>query len=296
MRNFFERFAESPRLLRRPLWRLWHNYLIRKDRSFEVKFLNYGYADLDSRSIHLDLLPEDNSERLSINLYHHTMGDVPVEGKDLLEVGCGRGGGASYIMRYLRPKSYVGLDVSGRVIRQCNKNYRIPGLSFSCGKAESLPFEAGRFDAVINVESSRCYSDVPGFLSEVHRVLKPQGCLFLSDMRTREGNAELMKQLRDASFITLRHENILPNVVKALELDNERRMALILEKTPKLLHKSVEEFSGTIGSERFRLFREGLMEYHWYLLQKGTPTPGNHGETWHGLDRVYASPAAEKAG
>ena len=268
MRNIIERYAEIPRLLRRPLWRLWHNYLNWKDRSFEVKFLNYGYADLDSRSKPMDLSPEDEPERFCINLYHRNFGDVPVEGKDLLEVGCGRGGGASYIMRYLRPRSYIGLDVSKRIISQCNKNYHIPGLSFHCGKAESLPFETARFDAVVNVESSRCYSDMPGFLSEVFRVLKPSGFLFLSDMRTREGNAELREQCLDARFIILRHENILANVVKALEQDNERRMALIFEKTPGFLHKSVEEFSGTVGSVRFRLFREGLMEYHWYLLKK----------------------------
>jgi ubiquinone/menaquinone biosynthesis C-methylase UbiE len=278
MRNLVERYAEIPRLLRRPLWRLWHNYLNWKDRSFEVKFLNYGYADLDSGSKHIGLSPDDEAERFCINLYHRNLGDVQVEGKDLLEVGCGRGGGASYIMRYLRPRSYIGLDVSKRIISQCNRNYQIPGLSFACGKAESLPFETARFDAVVNVESSRCYSDMPGFLSEVHRVLKPSGFLFLSDMRTREGNAELREQCLGARFSILRHENILANVVKALELDNERRVALILEKTPKLLHKSVREFSGTIGSERFRLFREGLMEYHWYLLRKPDQirTPRNH--------------------
>jgi len=183
MRNLFEKYAELPKFLRRPLWRFLHNYLNKMDQQFDIHFMNYGYFDESISQLKLE--PEDEPERYCINLYHQDVSDVEIQGKDILEVGCGRGGGASYISRYFKPKSYIGLDISKKGIKFCNDNYDIPNLSFIQGKAEELPFEDESFDAVVNVESSRCYSDMDGFLSEVHRVLRTGGNLLFSDIRTK---------------------------------------------------------------------------------------------------------------
>lgn len=268
MRNLWESYAELPKFLRRPLWKMWHNYIVSHDKSFDVKFMNYGYVDLNEEAEPLDLSPEDEFERYCINLYHQDVTEVPIKGKEILEVGCGRGGGASYISRYLEPKSYIGLDLSKKAIKFCNDNYNVPNLSFIKGKAEELPFDDNSFDAVVNVESSRCYSDMEGFLNEVYRTLKPGGNLLISDMRSKEGNEIMKKQFTDCGFTIIKEKDILPNVVKALTLDNDRRTSLIKEKTPKFLHKSVQEFSGTIGSRRFQLFEDGTMGYYSYVLEK----------------------------
>ena len=107
-----------------------------------------------------------------------------------------------------------------------------------------------------------------GFLSEVHRVLKPKGHLLFSDMRTEEGNELLKEQFKNAHLKIIKEKNILPNVLKALKKDSERREKLILNKAPKFLHKSASEFSGLIGTERYRLFEDGVMNYYHYTLQK----------------------------
>ncbi len=271
MRNVAEGYAESPKFVRIILWKIWHNFLISRDPEFEIKFMNYGYADLDENSKHLELEKEDDPERYCINLYHQNVvgnDGNDIRGKDLLEVGCGRGGGASYISRYLHPKSYTGLDLSKKAVKFCNDNYDVPGLTFIQGKAEELPFDDCSFDDVVNVESSRCYADMDGFLSEVQRVLKPNGYLLFSDMRTKEGNEILKEQFKNAHLKIIMEKNILPNVIKALKLDNDRRKNLILKKAPKFLHKSANEFSGLIGTERYRLFDDGIMNYYHYVLQK----------------------------
>ncbi|MHA1617976.1 MAG: class I SAM-dependent methyltransferase [Promethearchaeota archaeon] len=263
-----ERYAELPKFLRRPLWRIWHTYLVSRDKNFDIKFMNYGFCGVNGEFNPLNLKPEDEPERYCINLYHHDVYDVDLEGKDLLEIGCGRGGGASYISRYLKTKSFIGLDLSKKAIKFCNTNYDIPGLSFVRGKAEDLPFEDEQFDAVVNVESSRCYADMQGFLNEVHRTLKPGGHLLFSDMRTEEDNLELRNQFSEASFTTISEKDILQNVIQSLELDSDRRIKLAQEKTPKFLHKSCAEFSGVKGSRRFELFADGTMHYYSYILQK----------------------------
>ncbi len=268
MRNLFESYAESPKFIRKTLWKIWHNFLVSRDKEFEIKCMNYGYADTDITLKPLELEEEDEPERYCLRLYHQNVVGNDFEGKDLLEVGCGRGGGASYISRYFHPKSYIGLDLSKKAVKFCNDNYEVPGLTFIRGKAEDLPFEDNSFDDVINVESSRGYSDMDSFLSEVHRVLKPNGHLLFSDMRTKEGNVILKERFKNAKLKIITKKNILPNVLKALQLDNERRKNLIIKKTPKFVHKSANEFSGLIGTERYRLFEDGIMNYYHYTLQK----------------------------
>ena len=56
-------------------------------------FLNYGYADLHSQDNGLELDEGDEIHRLNIQLYHHVATAVPVQGLEVLEVGCGHGEG-----------------------------------------------------------------------------------------------------------------------------------------------------------------------------------------------------------
>ena len=64
-------------------------------------FLNYGYVPLDSDTPTLTLDSQDEADRFSIQLYSHVAGRRDLRGKDVLEIGCGRGGGASFMARYL---------------------------------------------------------------------------------------------------------------------------------------------------------------------------------------------------
>ena len=96
----------------------------------------------------------------------------------MLEVGSGRGGGASYLSRYLRPRSVTGLDLSQKAVDLCNRHRKAPGLAFTRGDAQSMPFADSSFDAVVNIESSHCYPSMGKFLSEVHRVLRRAAAFF----------------------------------------------------------------------------------------------------------------------
>jgi ubiquinone/menaquinone biosynthesis C-methylase UbiE len=116
--------------------------------------MNYGWADLDPEAKELHLNENDEAYRYCIQLYHYITSVIDLRGKDVLEVGCGRGGGASFIMRYLKPNSLVGVDITTNAIRFCNQHYDIKGLSFVLNNAESLQFNDNTFDVVINIESS----------------------------------------------------------------------------------------------------------------------------------------------
>lgn len=261
------RYAELPRFVRKPFWRFWHN-LIQKREGNEgsVTFLNYGYAALNGESATVQLTDEDQHERYPIQLYHRAVRDQDLSNRRVLEVGCGRGGGASYISRTFRPARYVGLDLASKNIDFCNEFHGSDSLSFVTGDAQKLPFEDNSFDAVVNVESSRCYSDIPKFFSEVKRVLTDNGTFLLTDMRWKEDLPILRKQLSAAGFLAHEEENITENVVRALDLDDHRRRSLISEKIPKFLERAFGEFAGVKGSGRYLEFAGGRMQYVSLLL------------------------------
>ena len=59
-----------------------------------------------------------------------------------------RGGGASFISRYLQPCSMTGMDFSQEAVDLCNRHRLAHGLAFVCGDAQSMPFSTSSFDAV----------------------------------------------------------------------------------------------------------------------------------------------------
>ncbi len=268
MSKIISDFRFFPNWMKKLMLRFLHRVLLTRYGFADLKFMNYGYVCLDPESEFLELDESDELERYCLQLYNHTIRDVNLKGKDILEVGSGRGGGASFITRYHEPNSYVGLDLSKKLIRSCNKNYRIPGLSFVYGNAENLPFDDGSFDAIVNIESSRDYCNMNNFLSEVYRVLRPGGFLLLADLRTIEGNELLKSQFKKAGFNILKEENIVKNTLKALDLDYERRNKLVNDRAPRFMKNIGREWSSLKGSNRYEAFTDGSLLYLRYVLKK----------------------------
>lgn len=138
-------------------------------------FLNYGYDGL-AREVAVPPRTERDAElELHMNLYRHVTSMAPLCGKDVLEVGSGRGGGAYFLKHYLGAKEVVGLEYLAQSVALSTSTFGIEGLTFVQGDAEQLPFEPETQDVVVNIESSHCYPDVGRFFREVERVLRRGG-------------------------------------------------------------------------------------------------------------------------
>ena len=105
-------------------------------------FMNYGYAAAPADVGMSPLRSCDERDRLCVQLYLHAIDHSDLRDRDVLEVGSGRGGGASYISRYLQPRSMTGMDFSQQAVDLCNRHRLAPGLAFVCGDAQSMPFPA----------------------------------------------------------------------------------------------------------------------------------------------------------
>lgn len=254
-------------LLRKAVWRLWYPYLTRRLRDKEVLFLNYAFAEEPPSG--LPLKPDDERDRACIQLYHHVATQTDLRGKAVLEVSCGHGGGASWITRSLRPKSYIGIDLNPEGIAFCQRRHHVEGLTFVRGDAQALPFADARFDAVVNVEASHCYPDFARFVAEVARVLRPSGHFLHADFRSA-GDVAAWKAALSAPPLVLRRSRVInPEVLRGLEKNSARSLALVTERLPRLLHGLGRDFAGVPGSRVHEAFRSGAFSYRSFCLKKG---------------------------
>jgi ubiquinone/menaquinone biosynthesis C-methylase UbiE len=247
------------------LFRIWYSYVNKIDKNAEVLFMNYGFHDKNQKII-MDEQNENN--RYSIQLYHHLASAVELENKDIVEVGCGRGGGLSYIARNFSTASAVGVDLNKHAVSFCNRHHKMNGLSFLQGDAQKLGLDNNTCDIVINVESSHRYPNMKAFLYEVFRILRPGGYFLITDFR-HDYNMEGFKKDMETCGLTMIKERIInEEVIAALELDDMRKRILINKLVPKFLHSIALNFAGAIGSDTYNRIISKKYIYFSYVLKK----------------------------
>jgi SAM-dependent methyltransferase len=258
--SFASRTARGKRLL----WRGWYQFLATRYRDPRWTFMNYGYRAPDQPGPPLD--PADEPDRSCIQLYDVVARGAPIAGRDLLEVGCGRGGGAAYVARALGPRRVVAVDLSPRAIALASGRFAQPNLSFQEGDAERLPFPDGAFDVVLNVESSHCYGRFDLFLREVRRVLRPGGHFVYADFRPADEVAGWRAALLAAGFAIAAERDLRPGVVAALDADEAGKRALIERLIDRPLMGIFREFAALRGSELNDALRRGDFDYRGFAL------------------------------
>lgn len=129
-------------------------------------------------------------------------------GEKALDVATGTGNTALALAE--AGADVVGVDVSPAMLAQARERAEGEGVAveFRHGAAESLPFEDASFDLVTARHAPHHFRDVPRFLAEVHRVLRPGGRFVMADgvSPTAESKAwfDRWQTLRDPSHWTNR--------------------------------------------------------------------------------------------
>jgi SAM-dependent methyltransferase len=251
--------------LRESLFRSLYWYVNLVDKNGDILFMNYGFRDRDNE---IPLDEQNEPDRYSIQLYHQLISTTEIKNKDIVEIGCGRGGGLFYITRNFLPSSAIGIDLDQEAVRFCNRHYALDGLSFLAGNAQNLSLKNDCCDVVINIESSHRYTDMAAFLGEVSRILRSNGYFLFTDFRYDYEIEDLKKMLSMSGMSVLEEKFINKEVIAALESDDERRRILVKKLAPKFLRKIALNFAGTIGSETYHQFASGKYIYFSYVLKK----------------------------
>jgi ubiquinone/menaquinone biosynthesis C-methylase UbiE len=122
----------------------------------------------------------------------------PLNGKQILEIGCGNGIQALYINEIYHPLNITGIDLISANIEIANEEKELAGASnvrFIRDDAQTLShIPSDSVDVVVNIESAFHYPDKTAFLKEIHRVLKPGGEFLIADiLSTRKKREGFMK-------------------------------------------------------------------------------------------------------
>ena len=228
----------------------------------QLTVLNYGFSDDAADTV----VPANAPEFYCLRLYERVVRSARLEGADVLEVSCGRGGGGAFLARAFSPRRYLGIDLSTENVRLASERHAAPNLSFRVGDAESLDVPDASFDVVVNVEASHLYDDRKAFFGEVFRVLVPGGRFCYADGGWRDD--DVTPELEAAGFRVVERQDITANVVRALELDSARREAAVGSISDDASRQAYFDWSGVVGYRAYRRLADGEARYFSCLLER----------------------------
>ena len=134
-----------------------------------------------------------------------------VQNPMILDVACGTADSTVQIAKSIENAEISGIDISDGMLKIGEEKVRQLGLSdrisFSKSPAENIDFQDDTFDAVFVAFGVRNFSDRMKGLSEIMRVLKPQGSLFVLELS--EPQNVIVRW-----FYNLYFKNILPFIGK----------------------------------------------------------------------------------
>ena len=125
-----------------------------------------------------------NPFRIWLTYIQKKVSQYSFKGK-VLDVGCGTGDLLLMLDEKRRNKKAMlnlcGIDISRKMLEKAKKNLGSKA-KVQYGDVENIPFKANYFDVVTSTEAFHHYEKAQKAISEMHRVLKKNGLLFLADI------------------------------------------------------------------------------------------------------------------
>lgn len=252
-------------------FRQFYNYVAKTyGKMKEFNFMNYGF-DAD-----YPVPDEFEFNKYSLNLYKYLFELSEIDTLhhlQVLEIGCGHGGGAYYMAKIFEPKSVIALDYSqDTIISARSKHEDLANLEFLTGDAEKLEFQNNTFDLIINIESSHCYADIQSFLKETRRVIKEQGVFLYADFRAQE-DLHTLKSLIEEHFKICQYVDITDKVLSAMKKNDfcERVDEWVEICSRKEDENKLKQWAGVPGTRIYEEFKKRKNIYFACVL---TPLTG----------------------
>lgn len=137
--------------------------------------------------------------------------------KRILDLATGTADLAILLAKHNPQAHIIGMDISEKMLeigkRKVDKKNLIHQIELRTGDAASLPFEDNTFDAVTVAFGVRNFENLDKGLSEIHRVLKPMGQVFILEFSMPD--KFLIKQVYKLYF-----KHILPKIGKWVSKDS----------------------------------------------------------------------------
>jgi len=240
-------------------WRSFYDLLSRRlenvglaDVSF---FLNYGYVPIDSRNESPFIIREGTFNANSVRLVFEVIGPLDLNDCTIVEIGCGRGGNSALVAEKFSAQ-VIGIDMSPEAIAFCRRRHVSTSTDFRVGNALDIPLDDGCCDAIINVESSHSYGNLPKFLSQVRRICRSGGWFLHTDFLSPEDWDYVRMRLKALDFTTESDRDITANVLASRDQASSNYEQVYGDGNAR-----VANFLALPGSAIYEQLRAGLLEY-----------------------------------
>ncbi|MGE2727313.1 class I SAM-dependent methyltransferase [Mycolicibacterium pulveris] len=240
-------------------WRSFYNKLSRRLEDVGVAdssyFLNYGYLPIDDNNESAFDIRAGTFNVNSVRLVLEVVGPVDLNDRAIVEIGCGRGGNSAVIADKFNGQ-VTGIDMSSEAIAFCQRAHTKNAIDFKVGDALDLPLPDECCDAVVNVESSHSYGNLPKFLKEVRRICRPGAWFLHTDFLSPDDWDYVRSRLTALGFVTESDRDITPNVLASRDQASNNWEQVYGDGNPR-----VANFLALPGSAIYEQLRAGLLEY-----------------------------------
>lgn len=150
-----------------------------------LSYYRLGMYDFDTTAGAERFLPEQAEENIEQwilfqkHFFAYTLANKFIkQGARVLEIGCGDGYGANYLVA--NGANVLGIDVDIHSINYAQKKYQNTELSFQHYNGEKINCEPHSFDMVISFQVMEHVKDVNNYLGNIKQMLKPDGIYIIT--------------------------------------------------------------------------------------------------------------------
>ena len=156
------------------------------------------------------------------HLHRYLIACELARGVRVLDIACGEGYGSAMLAEVAR--HVIGVDISDEVIAHASSMYGRANLEFKVGTCAKIPVPDASVDLVVSFETIEHHDQHQAMMSEIKRVLRPEGVLIISSPDQHEYSKVLscpnpfhVKELRRDEF-----ENLLRSAFRHFAMFGQR--------------------------------------------------------------------------
>ncbi|MCL1630154.1 class I SAM-dependent methyltransferase [Roseibaca sp. V10] len=224
-------------------------------------FFNGGYLPLDADYIpHPDFAGEDHCAMMYHQAAHTQIREFGLQPLDILDVGCGQGGGLVYVSRLFPNAALSGTERSLSAVALARRRIRPhTRAQIFQSKSNRLAFANTSFDLVLSV-GAPTYFGLTRFVTEAARVLRPGGVISISGGYRQGDHAQIEDELRNAAqangLVCTSYRDITPHTFASLKADIPRR-EVQLAKVPWPFSLYAVKWADMPGSAEYDEYETG---------------------------------------
>ncbi|MGH1331731.1 MAG: class I SAM-dependent methyltransferase [Paracoccaceae bacterium] len=235
-------------------------------------FFNGGYLPLDPDFIeHAEFFGEAHCAMMYHQAGHSQISDLSPVPKDILDIGCGQGGGLIYLSRLFPAARLTGTERSMAAVALARKRTApLVQANIQRGKSTHLDFAPDSFDLVVSV-GAPTYFGLTTFVNEAAKVVRAGGIISLSGGYRQGDHGQIESELRAAAqaagldFVS--YKDITPNTFASLKADIPRR-EVELSKVPWPFSLYAVKWADMPGSREYEEYETGLRADFAAVLKK----------------------------